>query len=410
MKKTLLLQTALVAAAGLFVADVANAQAKAVPLAVTVGGYFTQFFKVQDADTSPSSAATPAPGVDQNATALSSDAEIWFNIRGVLDNGTVIGGRVELEASTYADQIDERYLFIEKADVGRAEIGSTDRVTGKMLYFAPNSLPGHSTTVHSEYSATPNAPLMWFGNANHDTEGLNLYSASNRYLGSKVGKGLQVGLSWVPDGCQDFDAQAAGGSFANACGTAKFGSSVNAGQLSQQYAAAANYIESFGSVDAALYAGWNSVRREATSQGRMNGWQLGTTLTYNVGDGSTVILGGGYSDEDLTKAVGTVRGTDRKAYAIGLRYLTNGAAPGSIGIGGEYYKRKDSNTTGTGGVAAAAADTNDTKLTYYHLGLTYQLATGVLTFIGAGVSDLDVATNTSDNKQKFGVMGIGINF
>ena len=48
MKKTLLLQTALVATAGLFLADIASAQTKEVPIAVTVGGYMAQVFKAAD--------------------------------------------------------------------------------------------------------------------------------------------------------------------------------------------------------------------------------------------------------------------------------------------------------------------------------------------------------------------------
>lgn len=386
MKKTLLLQTALVAAAGLFVADIANAQTKAEPLAATVGGYFTQFLKAQDAGRAQN-------GVSDRGTAVESDAEIWFNIRGVLDNGTVVGGRVELEAGTYGDQIDERYLFLEKADVGRIELGSTDRVTGKMLYFAPAVLPGHSTTVHSEYSAGTDSarePLMWFANANHDAEGINIYTASNRYFGSKAGKGLQLGFSYVPDGCQDFAGNAAG----TGCGNG-FGGRSNTGQLSDMYAVAANYIESFGSVDAALYAGYTSSVTELDARNdRYTGWQIGTTLTYNVGDGSSIQLGGGYTTEDTSTLV------DRDAYSVGLRYLTNGAAPGSIGIGVEYYNREDTART-----AANSAD-----LDYYQLGVTYQLATGVLTFAGIGVSDLDSRTNSSDNEQTFGVVGIGINF
>lgn len=381
MKKTLLLQTALVAAAGLMLADVANAQTKAQPLAATVGGYFTQFVKFQD----PGNAQA---GSTDRGMAFSSDAEIWFNIRGVLDNGTVIGGRVELEAATYQDQVDERYLFIEKADVGRIELGSTDRVTGKMLYFAPNSLPGHSSTVHSEYTSAANTPLMWFANSGHDNEGINVYTASNRYFGSKAGKGLQLGFSYVPDGCQDFQV------LSNACGST-FGGRSNAGQTSDQYAVAANYIESFGAVSAALYAGYNSVLIEADgSNDRHNGWQAGAQFAYSVGGGAAIQFGGGYSDEDRSATI------EREAYSLGLRYLTNGAAPGSVGIGVEYYNREDKTT----GVAQAD------ELDYYHLGVTYQLATGVLTFAGVGVSDRDATGTANDNDQTFGVVGIGLSF
>lgn len=391
MKKTLLLQTALVAAAGMMLADVANAQTKAQPLAITLGGFWTQFVKFQDKDNDTQA--------QQHSTAVASDAEVYFNIRGVLDDGTVIGGQIQLEASTYADQIDERYMFIERADIGRIELGSTDRVHGKMLYFAPTVLPGHSTTVHSEYSAAQVTPLMWFANNGHDQEGINIYTASNRYFGSKVGKGLQLGFSYAPDGCQDFSTitqtSAQGGAVASTtqgCGGG-FGSTQNATTLSKQYAVAANFLETLGPVDIALYGAYNSVHIETGK--RESGWQAGAQFAYNIGDGAAIQFGGGYSDED----VGSTTVNDREAYSVGLRYLTNGAAPGSVGIGVEYYNREDKLVAG-----------GTRELDYYQLGVTYQLATGVLTFAGVGVSDQDAPGAASDIKQTFGVVGIGLTF
>lgn len=421
MKKTLLLQTALVAAAGLFVADIASAQVKAEPIAVTVGGYYTQFYKVQD----QGNAQVDSAGQNFNA-----DAEIWFNIRSVLSDGTVIGGRVELEAASYTDQIDEAYIFVERADIGRLEAGSTDKVSGKMLYFAPGSLPGHSTTVHSEYTASATTPLMWFANSNHDTQGISLYTASNRYLGSKAGKGIQLGVSYVPDGCEDntpagsTTAVTTGNGIGSGrgCGGA-YGSTINPGQFARQVVGAANYLETFGPVDAALYGAYQSGSHEADvaasastqniTKGSVSGYQFGTLLTYNVGDGSTVQLGGGYSNEELSKAAAnrTNGQRDRMAYSAGLRYLTNGANAGSIGIGVEYYHRNDSNTFAAANATFnTAAATGDQTLDYYHLGLTYQIAPGILTFIGGGVSDLDNPGQARDNKQTFGVLGLALNF
>lgn len=384
MKKTLLLQTALVAAAGLFVADIANAQTKAVPIGVTVGGYFNQMIQFQDR----------SPSGGQSDHGLKSDSEIWFNVRGVLDNGTVIGARVELESATYGDQIDERYMFIERADIGRTELGSTDSVTTKMIYAAPNSLPNYSTTVHSEYSAVNNAPLMRFVNAMDDSDRVNLYTASNRYFGSKAGKGLQIGVNYTPDNCQDLTSTGT----QNGCGGGFFSPAGS----EQGFNAAANYLESFGSFDVALYAGYNSVKLIGTGTAtspstREDGLQGGALFTYNIGDGSSVSFGGGYTDEDVS----AVR--QREAYSLGIRYLTNGAAPGSIGIGVEYYNRDEKNTRG--------ATTRTGDLDYYHLGLTYQIAGGILGFAGVGVSDTsDHPTASSNVDQTFGVVGINLNF
>jgi hypothetical protein len=397
MKKTLLLQTALVAAAGLFVADIANAQTKEVPLGVSVGGSYTQLLQWQDR----------SPNGGQSDHGIKQDAEIHFNFRGVLANGTVIGGRVELEGATYGDQIDEAYMFIEHAEFGRVEAGSMDSVTTKMIYGAPTALPSYGTTVQSEYSAVNNAPLMRFANNMDDAHRINLYSASNRYFGTKAGKGLQVGVAYAPDNCQDLTSNSGTATTTAAtagglgCGTGFFAPSVTSG-LEQQFNAGANYLESFGAFDVALYAGYNSVKviaaGAATSpSSRETGYQGGALFTYNIGDGSSVQLGGAYTKEDVT----AVR--ERKGWTAGVRYLTNGAAPGSVGIGFEYADRNESNSAG--------ATTRVGDLEYWHVGLTYQVATGILGFAGVGVSDTtDHPTATSNIDQTFGVVGLSLTF
>lgn len=406
MKKTLLLQTALVAAVGVFAADVASAQTKAQPLGVSIGGYLTEVFKLRDAD--------DATTADQRSMALSQDAEIYFNIRGVLDNGVVVGGRVELEAASDADQIDERYMFLERGDIGRAEIGSTDRASSKMVYAAPVAIPGYGTIDPTGSISVTNAPsgartsgnLTKFSGID-DAEGINLYTSSNRYFGSKAGKGLQLGVSYTPDGCQDFSS--AGSTVG--CGGG-FQAKNNAGQFSEVYTVAANYLESFGPVDLALFSAYERFDIEAatTSGGAtiaksngLRGYAVGTTLTYNIGDGSSVQLGGAYKNEET----GSLGGDDRNFYSAGVRYLTNGVAPGSIGVGVDYALTK----TDQGNVSGTIVSGED-KYTWYSLGVTYQVAQGVLTFAGVGYYEYEdnasVAANESD--ATFGVMGIRLDF
>src|SRR5690606_19413307 len=157
---------------------------------------------------------------------------------------------------------------------------------------------------------------------------------------------------------------------------------------------AANYLESFGNVDAALYAGYNSVK--VVGNDRESGWQVGAQFAINVGGGAAIQIGGGYNNEDITNV------RDREAWTAGIRYLTNGSAPGSVGIGIEGAWRDDSATGTTAGAG---------ELEYYQLGLTYQLATGVLTFAGIGVSDTsDTGAAATDVDQTFAVAGISLTF
>lgn len=420
MKNTLLLQTALVAVVGLMLTDAAKAQTQASPIGVTVGGYMARVFKMQDADENRTN------GNNTSKTFGAPDAEIWFNVRGVLDNGTTVGARIELEGATETDQIDESYFFAEKKEVGRVEVGSTDRASSKMVYGAPVAIPGYGTidptgaisVVVAPTGARTTTSVTKFAGANDDAEGINLYTSSNRYLGSKAGKGLMLGVSYTPDGCQDVSG----------CGSGGFGSESNAGQISDIYTIGVNYLESFGPVDLAVFGGYNRFSIEADNAGTaangaatvfksngLNGYALGTTLTYNLADGSSVQAGGAWKREEM----GVTRSGDdkRNVYTAGLRYLTNGVKPGSFGLGVDYALSK-ADQGNIGGVEVAGED----EFTWYSLGATYQVAAGLLLFGGVGQYEFDDAFNAgatpggvvaqadNDHKATFGVVGVRIDF
>lgn len=420
MKKTFLLQTALVAVAGVAFTDIAAAQTKAQPLAVTVGGYITEVFKAADLEDNRTLSG-------RRDNSLNSDTEIWFNVRGVLDNGTVVGARIELEGQTETDQIDERYMFVERNDIGRAELGSTDRAASKMLYGAPTAIPGYGTVDPTGSIAVTNAPtgartsgnLSKFASAPDDAEGINLFTSSNRYFGSKAGKGLQLGLSYAPDACQDFSGS-------SACGGG-FPTNNDAGQVEEAWTISANYLESFGPVDLALFGAYNRFSIEAASTGSLTtgsatvfadtglqGYALGTTVTYNIAGGSSVQVGGAWKQEEMGV---TPSGDDeRNVYTAGIRYLTNGANPGSIGVGVDYAFTK-ADQGNVGGTLVSGED----EYTWYSLGVTYQVARGVLAFGGVGRYEYDdaIAAGTvvggtaqldNDSKANFGIVGMRLDF
>jgi hypothetical protein len=421
MKKTLLLQTALVATAGLFLANIAAAQTKEVPIAITVGGYFSEVFKTADFENSRTLNGRQNHG-------FSTDAEIYFNVRGVLADGTTIGARVELEAATEADQIDETYMFIERSDIGRTEIGSTDRAASKMVYGAPVAIPGYGTIDPTGAIAITNAPtgartsgnLTKFAGAPDDANGINLYTSADRYFGSKAGKGLQLGFSYTPDGCQDFTTVGT----QIGCGGG-FTTDNDAGQVSKAYTAAINYLESFGAVDVGVFGAYNRFDIEANSAGSLTngsatvlksdgleGWAFGTTVTYNVGDGSSVQVGGAWKKEET----GVGPKDERNVYTAGVRYLTNGANPGSFGVGVDYAKTK----ADQGNIAGNTVGGED-EYTWVSLGVTYQVARGILGFGGIGQYEYEDAvaagtvvggTAQADNNAKanFAIVGVRMDF
>lgn len=425
MQQRYRLFTALVGLSIFAITDAAFAQVKAEAPKITVGGYLTEVFKVQDRPNNPTQ-------VDRNSTALSADAEIYFNLRSVLDNGLIIGGRVELEASTEADQIDERYLTLERADIGKAEFGSTDRATSKMIYGAPTAIPGYGTIDPTGAIAITLAPsgARTTGNfskfVGDDAEGINLYTAADRYFGSKAGKGLMLGLSYVPDGCEDF-SQATGAAGSNVTGGSGrscgggFGRTTDAGQFSNVYHLGANYVESFGVFDVGLYAGYARYAIEANTtsggatlfqQQGLQAYAFGGMLTYNISGGSAVQVGGLYKNEETgSKNPSTGLGGDKRdVYTAGTRYISNGVNPGSYSLGIDYARSK-TDQGNTAGVVTAGRDT----YTWVSAGATYQLGPGVLGFAGLGRYEYEdavapTAATNNDSKVNFGLLGMRVDF
>ena len=83
------------------------------------------------------------------------DAEINFNMRGELDNGMKIGGRIELEASNGGDQIDQHWLTLE-AGWGRIDVGAVNSARYNLSWTvnAPNVAHGITSGTQTEWLTT----------------------------------------------------------------------------------------------------------------------------------------------------------------------------------------------------------------------------------------------------------------
>ena len=188
-KKYLLATTSLVAAS---VLAGGNALAEAQPLNISLGGYYNfdvhLFDEVQDG------------GSNNHGMSTYQDAEVNFNMRGELDNGMKIGGRIELEASQAGDQIDQHWLTLESG-WGRIDVGAINsgRYNLSWTVNAPNVAHGITSGVQTEWLSF-NGGLGTFafrrplGSANvdasNDDQGIHYYSP--RF------NGFQVALSYRP--------------------------------------------------------------------------------------------------------------------------------------------------------------------------------------------------------------------
>jgi len=341
MKKILLGSTALVAAGML--AGAGEAQAQGTPIAVTVGGYFYNFVGWVDQDDRKGAGAIGKPAsVDQQ-----NDGEIWFNIRGQLANGMVIGGRVELEAMTESDQIDESYLFVE-GGFGRFELGTINNVAYRMQYRGPNVASGFghnegnvvnwvvNSTRSPLFDSTLNITALRF--VDNDSNKINYYTP--RFAG------FQFGLSYIPEASQDREAI-----------VPNLSDGYNNG-----FAAGANYVQDFGTWRIAAALGY--MRWEAPD-GSPNKDPYGYSAGLQLGFGGLTVGGsyarikngrtaaGGCSSGAGTNSAGNSSGgataapgcaIDGDAWDVGVQYVSG---PASVSL--SYLQGNNKGTLGTSG-------------------------------------------------------------
>jgi outer membrane protein OmpU len=397
MKKHLLGTTALVAA-GLFgLVDTAAAQTKVQPIQVSVGGYWGEFVSYTAQDDRGGAA------FNQKLTKFDewSDKEIHFNGRTTLDNGLTIGFRLELEGNTDAsDQIDETYMFIE-GRFGRLELGALNNVQYRMGYNAPEAQTrpwSNEGNIFNVLANNTGSPLFdstlgttrsrFFDN---DSEKLNYYTP--RF------EGFQLGVSYIPNSAQDRNGAP------DPISTA----------YSRGWAAAANFVRTFGAFDVAASAGYMTWQKAAIGVTGSNDdpsqYNVGLQLGYagfKVG-GSYGKIKDGRSGASGTNAAASTAGTglngvDGRAWDAGIMYSFGPAAVSLNYIDG---RNNDGNVvTGT--------SSGEDKFTMLSLAGKYTLGPGVSLEANLWTAKLE-NNNTgglpsSDNKGTGGVVGVVLVF
>jgi predicted porin len=339
----------------------AHAQTKVEPIKVTVGGFFGQFvsyIKQDDVGATLNGSSGKLTELD-----VSSDSEIHFNGRTTLDNGLVLGFRVELEANTDADQIDESFMFMESR-FGRIELGSTNNAAYKMHYEAPEAFTrgwltedGNLTNNVANPTGSPSLDSTLIGTKNrffdNDSEKITYYTP--RF------EGFQIGASYIPNSSQDRNSAPEPVSAAYSRGVA-FG---------------ANFVRTFGAFDVAASAGylkWQGPQTSpTTSAPDPDAWQAGLQLGY-----AGVLVGGSYAQirDGRTGSAGTAStastaGTggnkvDGRAWNLGAMYTF-----GSAAVSLTYADGRNDSSPVTG------PELGDDKFTGLSLAGKYQLGPGV---------------------------------
>jgi len=392
MYKRLLASTALVAAGVVGVTAGAQAQTApaAAPLSVTLGGYFEQamaYGKNKDGVTANLVSASDVLGTTASSTLSkpnrwhqSNDSEIWFNVKGTLANGITVGAKVELEANTENDTIDESFMFIEGA-FGRLEIGSTDEAATKTRVSVPDvgKAWGIEKSTFQDFIVAPAnmaagaSQLRFTGvNANEDQNNISYYTP--RF------EGFQLGVTFTANRTQDLNRP-----------------TDNTATRHDAWSGGLNFTRAFGGLNVEASAAYSFAKKLDSNAGNVQGnnedekaYGGGLRLGY-----AGFQVGGAYKK----LSYGSFSSNTGKVWDVGAAYTFG---PATVGV--QYMK-----ALGEGSTATAADD----KYTNLSILANYTLGPGVDLFGAVGFLKYkdESSTAAADNNKGTGaVVGVRLTF
>jgi predicted porin len=310
MKKILFASSALVA-----VAAAGTAQASE-PIKLSVGGYMEQWIGVADQD------------VGESKNAFQSDTEVHFSGETTLDNGILVGAKIELEGETSTDQIDEQYLYVT-GGFGQVRLGKDDSAADSMGITAPSV--GPVGVNDGDLTNWVDAYLIDTVPSSGDQNRVTYYSP--------VFGGFRIGASYADD------SQRNGASGYN--GTDGTGDNI--------VSAGIEFRHDFDGVALGLSA-------TGENQGEGNWYGLGAT----VGFGNFVVGSSwGHIEDDYAQGENSRTADDTDAFDIGVSYAMD-AATVSLSYGYAEYGNRAVGTTTTEG-----------EISTVDLGMSYALGAGV---------------------------------
>jgi hypothetical protein len=375
MRKILLGSTALVAAG---VLGAAEAEAK---FDVTVRGNYTIGYGFVNEDDGRTAMGGPEAGFQRQNQAINQDAEVHFRFEQTLDNGIVVGGRIELEGASHqgagnraslsqnADQIDERWGYL-RGGFGELRFGDEDDARKQKSYAAPEA--SGIFGVNSPYFSFNNLASSFAGvspqvtSTNSTFPNLENDSAKIIYFTPSFG-GFQLAVSYAPDGTQDRFQGGTGG--------------TQEAQISNAISIGADYSGDFGGVTIGAGGGYSFGSAE-TGNAEPNVWAVGLNVGFS---GFTV--GGSVAFADADTGVND----EATTFDLGVTYNVDAI---TVGVGWSHGEYESEGTTD--------------ELDHFQLGLGYALGDGVSLGAMIGWFEYD-DEGPSDNDNGGWQSGVGVN-
>lgn len=339
---------------------------------------------------------------DFSSIMTAQDAEVNIKMRGELDNGMKIGGRIELEASNGGDQIDQSWLTLE-AGWGRIDVGAINsgRYNLSWTVNAPNVAHGISSGVQTEW-LTHNGGTATFafrrplGSANvdasNDDQGIHYYSP--RF------NGFKIALSYRPSVSTTQGSGSGGSNLGEVDQTSNYHDAFDLG---------VQYTGSFGDVGLTALMGYATASAPTVAK---NGVANGGTFTFddytstNMGfriSTSGFKVGGMIADVsdgfcvdggDADCADTTDRSSEGTAYTFGASY---GSGPWAV-----------SAQVHNGEVEDSVGNTQDTEMDVWSIGAKYTLGPGVNLIASYQDAEITNEDNVAANGNKGDSLSVGV--
>ena len=357
MKKTLLLGTTALVAAGFAVSGVAQAEE---PISAGISGYYKAAMGMLDQDDADGEAADSAQSL-----ALAQDLEISIGGSTTLDNGLTAGFNAQIEGNNGGQTIDEKNIFLS-GGFGTIQVGSIESARQQMTIFAPSG--NYNFGVNSEFFQFANLGGVF--NVRTYADGLGNEDAIKIVYKTPNFNGFQIGASFAPDDGEN-------GSYGGNTGD-------DVGDLEAETALAISMTRDLGGFSVSGMLGMekhtlercNAAAGTQTCNNNPETSQIGGKISF----GSWAI-GGGWQGTDLATQTTAGANREREDADIGISYWS-----GSYGVGLQY-----------GGAQTDATDGSNDSLEIYAINATYVLGPGV--DIGAEVRRLEAedGSSTADN-------------